>query len=105
MTYCHVVIHGLHTSCKSPQEHVASIVYGEPVITVILVGSHFIALCEWDDPHTPNAAQYTFERMGSFNYGASLHPSRASAITEFGTWAYRWGPRGRRGSLTHSDPL
>jgi hypothetical protein len=89
MTY--VVIHGMHTSNRTPVEYVEHIVYGNPRIDAVLVGSHFVALCEFPDTQD-TAADYTLGRMGSFPHGAMLTLDRDVAIREFGAWVYHYAP-------------
>jgi len=69
---------------KTPNEYVAGIVYGAPKVTTVLTGSHFVALCEYGED--ANSAKYTFERMGSFSYGASFYLDTDIAFREFGVW-------------------
>jgi hypothetical protein len=87
----YVVIAGNHTSTKSVVDYVAHIVYGNPRIDAVEVGSHFVAICEFA-PSQATAARYTFDRMGSFPHGASFHWEKVSALTEFGTLVYQWAP-------------
>ena len=47
-----VVIHGMHTSCKTVLDYVAHIVYGNPRIEAVKVGSHFVAICEFPPART-----------------------------------------------------
>jgi hypothetical protein len=86
-----LIIHGNMTSTKSPVEYVEHIVYGNPRIDAVLVGSHFVALVEF--PSTQEtAARYTYDRMGSFPHAVSLTVSKEIALREFGTWVYHWAP-------------
>lgn len=86
-----VVIRGTHTSAKSVVDYVAHIVYGNPRIEAVLVGSHFVALCEWSEDQLV-AAKCTFDRMGSFPHGATFILDRVVALQEFGTWVYHYAP-------------
>ena len=87
---CWVVIHGVHTSAKSAPDYVEHIVYGEPVIYAVTVGSHFVALCRWDEQNVN--AKYTFERMASFPHGAQLTFDVDHAWREFGIWVAHYAP-------------
>ena len=88
----YIVIHGVHTSCKTAVDYVEYIVYGTPdKVTAVTVGSHFVALVEYLDDQS-NAAKATVERMGSFSHGASLSYDKEIAIREFGAWTYHWAP-------------
>lgn len=87
----YVVIHGLHTSTKSVVDYVAHIVYGNPRIDAVEVGSHFVALVEFPAGQETQA-RYTFERMGSFPHGAQYMLDKVIALQEFGTWVYHWAP-------------
>lgn len=86
-----VVIHGMHTSCKTVLDYVAHIVYGNPRIEAVKVGSHFVAICEFP-PSQDGAASSTFHRMGSFPHGAGLMLDRETALREFGSWIYHYAP-------------
>jgi len=86
-----VVIHGNHTSTKSVVDYVAHIVYGNPRIEAVEVGSHFVAICEFPASQA-TWAKGTFERMGSFPHGACMAVDKAVALREFGTWVYHWAP-------------
>ena len=90
-TSTYVVIHGMLTSKKSAVDYVADIVYGNPRVEAIQVGSHFVAVCEFATAQK-HAAAATFERMGSFPHGASLMLDRITALREFGTWIYHYAP-------------
>jgi hypothetical protein len=89
----YVVIHGNYTSGMDPAEYVAEIVYGVPVVRAVVVENQhvrrFVALCEFENATN---AKYTFERMGSFPYGATLTLDKAVAIREFGAWIYQYTP-------------
>jgi hypothetical protein len=96
----YVVITGNHTSTKTPTEYVAAIVYGEPKITAVLTGSHFVALCEYVDEQW-TLAEHTAERMGSFPHGAkdfglnnsaSCETAEEKAHAEFGKWVAHFSP-------------
>jgi hypothetical protein len=88
---CFVVIHGLHTSTKMVVDYVEHIVYGHPRIDAVLVGSHFVAICEFPNGQW-NWARGTFDRMGSFPHGAALSFDKEVAIREFGAWVYHYAP-------------
>lgn len=86
-----VVIHGFHTSAKTPVEYVTNIVYGTPRVEVVLVGSRFIAILEY--PYGQSKyAQTTFERMSSFSHGAMLTFEIEVALREFGGWVRHYAP-------------
>lgn len=86
-----VVIHGLHSSTKTAVDYVAHIVYGNPRIEAVTVGSHFVAICEF--PATQAAlARHTMERMGSFPHGAGMMMDKEVALREFGAWIYHYAP-------------
>ena len=96
----YVVITGNHTSTKAPTEYVAAIVYGEPKITAVLTGSHFVALCEYEGEERLLAG-HTADRMGSFPHGAKHFDTRNSvteesaeqkAYAEFGRWVAHYSP-------------
>ncbi len=88
----YVILHGMHTSAKTPVEYVAHIVYGNPKAEVVLVGSRFVAILEYPESQT-RAAQSTFERMGSFgNIGAQLTFDLDVALREFGIWVRHYAP-------------
>jgi hypothetical protein len=97
-----VVIHGLHTSCKTVVDYVEHIVYGNPRIDAVKVGSHFVALCEFA-PTQDTAAKYTFDRMGSFPHGASLSLDKSTALGEFGAWVYHYAPGTIAGSRAEGE--
>jgi len=86
-----VVIHGMLTSTKTAVDYVSRIVYGHPRIEAVTVGSHFVAICEFSGAHA-HWAKGTFDRMGSFPHGASMAMDKATALTEFGSWAYHYAP-------------
>jgi len=86
-----VVIHGMHTSCKTVVEYVAHIVYGTPRVEAVKVGSHFVAICEFPEGQE-NWASGTFQRMGSFPHGVQLMMDKRIALQEFGTWVYHYAP-------------
>ena len=87
----YLVITGNMTSTKSPVEYVEHIVYGNPRIDVVEVGSKFVALCEFA-PNQDTAAKYTFDRMGSFPHGVQLMLDLRVALQEFGTWVRHYAP-------------
>lgn len=87
----YVVIHGNMTSTKSAVDYVAHIVYGNPRIEAVTVGSHFVAICEFPASQATQA-KYTFERMGSFPHGCCLSMDKVRALQEFGTWVYHHAP-------------
>jgi len=86
-----LVITGNHTSTKSALDYVEYIVYGNPRIDVVEVGSKFVALCEFPSGQE-TAAKYTFERMGSFPHGVQLMLDLRVALQEFGTWVRHYAP-------------
>jgi len=88
----YVVLHGRmpHTD-KDLVDYVAHIVYGNPRIEAIEVGTHFVALIEFSRAQDTNA-QYTFERMGSFSFGASFTYEADVAFREFGIWVRYYAP-------------
>ncbi len=87
----YLVISGNMTSTKSPVEYVEHIVYGNPRIEAVLVGSHFVALCEYPESQWTQC-RYTFERMGSFPHGVKLMGDLLVALQEFGTMVRHWAP-------------
>jgi hypothetical protein len=87
----YLVIHGNHTSTKTAVDYVAHIVYGNPRIEAVTVGSKFVALVEFPGSQGTQA-QYTFERMGSFPHGACMAMDKAIALREFGSWIYHYAP-------------
>jgi len=87
----YVVICGNLTSTKSAVDYVADIVYGNPRVEAVLVGSHFVALVEFPSAQATQA-RYTVERMGSFPHGAKLFETQGEALEEFGTWVRHWAP-------------
>jgi hypothetical protein len=87
----YIIIHGIHTSNKSPVEYVSDIVYGNPKVEAVLVGSRFVAICEYSEIQT-RTAKHTFDRMGSFNLGAQLMFDLDIALREFGIWVRHYAP-------------
>lgn len=87
----YLVIVGNHTSCKTPLDYVEHIVYGNPRIDVVEVGSKFVALAEYSGTQW-TAAKYTFERMGSFPHGVTMTGDLLKALQEFGTWVRYHAP-------------
>lgn len=92
----YVIIHGsewsLNSDGRDPNEYIAHIVYGEPEITTVVVNRKrggFVALCEYERVQETNA-RYTFERMGSFPFGAQFIADRETALREFGSWIYHY---------------
>ncbi len=99
----YLVITGNHTSCKTPVEYVQHIVYGDPTVTAVLVGSHFVALLDYEDDDT--SARYTDERMGSFPHGSKAFDARHNALHEFGLWVEHWAPSSKKSLAPFgSDP-
>ena len=88
----YVVISGTHTSTKTPPDYVRHIVYGEPEIWAVLVGSHFVALCRYDQDEF-TTARHTFERMQSFPHVATLIRDAEIAWREFGIQVGHYAPR------------
>jgi hypothetical protein len=87
-----LIVHGNHTSTKSPVDYVEHIVYGTPRIEAVLVGSRFVAILEYPEGQS-HWATGTFERMGSFPHGAQLIlGDKAKALQEFGAWVYHYAP-------------
>lgn len=86
-----VIIHGRkpHTS-RDLLDYVAHIVYGLPLIRVVESGDHFVALCDYGA--SADLAEHTFNRMGSFSFGAQYIGEREVAIREFGAWAWQYAP-------------
>jgi hypothetical protein len=106
----YVLIHGHERSLidgeRDANEYIAAIVYGEPEITTVVTDSgRFVALCEYKAEQRTNAS-YTFNRMGSFVYGASFFADREIALKEFGSWIYHYtgtllrGNREEAGSIS-----
>ena len=89
----YVVISGNFTSCKTPSEYVAHIVYGEPEIQTVLVGSHFVALLTYHGDEGWRMAAHTVDRMGSFPHAAVHHASLDAAKLDFANWVLQWAPR------------
>lgn len=90
----YVLIHGHESSLldgeRDANEYIAGIVYGEPHITTVVTNSgKFVALCEFKREQSTNAS-YTFDRMGSFPFGASFFGDREIALREFGSWIYHY---------------
>jgi hypothetical protein len=103
----YVAIHGLaphHLMGNGDQsdtllrEYIAGIVYGSPtrIFAILLATGRFVALVEYDGETV--WASGTFERMGSFSYGATLSADAASAFSEFGSWAAHYS-----GSLNREE--
>lgn len=90
MKTSYVIVHGLlpHTNRELP-DYVAHIVYGEPDVTVTPVGRNFVALVEYEEG-CESTAEHTFNRMGSFSFGAQLTYDRQVALSEFGVWVYHY---------------
>jgi len=93
--FTYVVIVGNHTSTKTPVEYVAHIVYGEPEIQAVEVGSHFVALLTYFGEEQAKLAQHTVDRMGSFPHGARLfyENDKTGAMAEFGWQVAHYAPR------------
>lgn len=90
-----VTIHGLapnhlmgngDDSDRLLREYIAGIVYGAPsrIVAVLLANGRFVALVRYEDDTV--WAQGTFDRMGSFSYGAGYSLDSEVAHREFGTW-------------------
>lgn len=87
----YLVIHGIHTSCKSPVKYLEHIVYGHPRIEAVLVGSHLVGIVEFSEAQHAQA-KYTFERLGTFPLGVCLTADVEVALREFGTWVRHYSP-------------
>lgn len=94
----YLVLHWNHTSMKTPVEYVEHIVYGNPRIDAVLVGSKGVAIVEYAEVSKGERvgtgfAQATFERMGSFGgIGASFTYDLDVALREFGIWVRHNAP-------------
>lgn len=89
-----VLIHGPWptTTDREPNEYVEHIVYGTPErVVTVRVRDSFVALVEWKDGDSSD--YYTFQRMGSFPYGAMQCGSRQEALYQFGAWVYHYAPK------------
>src|SRR5262245_23785201 len=86
----YVIIHGRAPQSvmddPSLREYVAKIIYGSPsrIYGVVLTNGNFVSLIVYDDDSV--WAKGTFERMGSFAYGAVFAVDTDIAWREFGTW-------------------
>lgn len=89
-----LVLYGVHTSTRAPVEYVEHIVYGEPKVTAVLVGSRFVAIVEYGDDQRKTAV-HTFDRMASFGgIGAQLIIGDVTlALREFGAWVAHYAPK------------
>jgi hypothetical protein len=87
-----VVLHGrMPHSDKDLVDYVAHIVYGNPRVDAVQVGSNFAAILEYSETQAVNA-KYTFERMGSFSIGAQYMLDADVALREFGIWVRHDAP-------------
>lgn len=87
----YVLIYGKmpHTN-RTLLDYVQHIVYGVPnKITVTEVEGNFVALLEYPEDQL-NWAIHTFDRMGSFPYGAMIPFKREEALLQFGCWVYHY---------------